>query len=100
MIFMGRIISSKVSQNGKIIYEVALEYEESLQLEGHLRNVYLFSEDSRGVDTNLAKRGRNCATKYFLIPRTLRKNLQSTSQVKCQTLMTPTKNVFIYVVDK
>jgi superfamily II RNA helicase len=80
--------------------EVEMDYEESLQLKGHIRNIHLFSEDSAEIKTNLSQRGTNEATKYFLIPRELRENLKFEEKVKCQRLETDTKIIFIYVVDK
>ena len=97
---MGSILSSKTTKDGKIIYEVLVDYEESLQLKGHIKNVYIFSEDVSDIKTNLSARGKNEATKYFLIPRELRHNIKFTDKVKCQKLETDTKMLFIYVVDK
>ena len=98
--YMGSILSSKTTKDGKIIYEVLMDYDESLQLKGHIKNIYLFSEDVAEIKTNLSGRGKNEATKYFLIPRELRQNTKFTDKVKCQKLETPTKIIFIYVVDK
>jgi len=97
---MGSILSSRSTKNGKIIYEVEMDYEESLQLKGYIKNVYLFSEDVAEIKTNLSARGKNEATKYFLIPRELRSNIKLTDKVKCQKLETNSKIIFIYVVDK
>ena len=97
---MGSILSAKTTKEGKIIYEVAMDYEESLQLKGNIRNVHLFSEDVAEIKTNLSARGKNEATKYFLIPRELRQNMNFDGKVKCQKLETDSKTIFIYVVDK
>ena len=97
---MGSILSSKTLKDGKIIYEILMDYEESLQLKGHIKNVHVFSEDVADIKTNLSSRGKNEATKYFLIPRELRENIQFTDKVKCQKLETDSKIIFVYVVDK
>ena len=97
---MGSILSSRTTKDGKIIYEVEMDYEESLQLKGHIKNVYLFSEDVAEIKTNLSARGKNEATKYFLIPRELRYDIKLTDKVKCQKIETDSKIMFIYVVDK
>jgi len=97
---MGSIIGIKTTKEDKIIVEVEMDYEESLQLKGHIRNIHLFSEDSAEIKTNLSQRGTNEATKYFLIPRELRENLHFEEKVKCQRLETNSKIIFIYVVDK
>ena len=97
---MGEILSSKTLKDGKIVYEIQMDYEESLQLRGHIKNIHVFSEDVTDIKTNLSSRGKNEATKYFLIPRELRNNIQFTDKVKCQKLDAGSKIIFIYVVDK
>ncbi len=97
---MGSILSSKTTKDGKIIYEILMDYEESLQLKGHIKNVFVFSEDVAEIKTNLSSRGKNEATKYFLIPRELRHNIKFTDKVKCQKIETDLRMIFIYVVDK
>lgn len=98
--FMGSILGSKTAKDGKIIYEVMMDYDESLQLKGHIQNIHLFSEDVAEIKTNLSSRGKNEATKYFLIPRELRRDMKFTNKVKCQKLETESKIIFVYVVDK
>jgi hypothetical protein len=97
---MGSILSSKTTKEGKIVYEVAMDYDESLQLKGHIKNIHIFSEDVAEIKTNLSSRGKNEATKYFLVPRELRHNIKFTDNVKCQKLETESKIIFVYVVDK
>jgi len=97
---MGRILGTKTTKEGKVIFEVELGYEEALQLKGYINNICVFSEDAAEIKTNLSQRGKNEATKYFLIPRELRSNLRFNEKVKCQKLETDTKIIFVYVVDK
>ncbi len=97
---MGRILGTKTTKEGKVIFEVELGYEEALQLKGHINNICIFSEDAAEIKTNLSQRGKNEATKYFLIPRDLRSNLKFNEKVKCQKLETDSKIIFVYVVDK
>jgi hypothetical protein len=97
---MGTILNSKTTNDGKIIFEVLVDYEEALQLRGHINNIHMFSEDIVDVNSNISLRGKNEATKYFLIPRELRKDLKFNTKVRCQKLEAPTKTIFIYVVDK
>ena len=43
---MGKIISTRRGKNKKdIIVETLLDYDEFLQLKGHLDSIYLFSEN-------------------------------------------------------
>jgi hypothetical protein len=98
---MGEIISSKVREDGKVVFEVAVGYEEAKQLKGHLNKIHIFSEDVADIESNIAQRGKNDATKYFLIPKELRKNLKiSNMPVGCQKIETNSKCIFIYVIDR
>ncbi len=97
---MGTIISSKAIKDNKVIFEIELDYEESLELKGHIKNVHMFSEDAAEIKTNLSQRGANEATKYFLIPRELRQGLQFKEKVKCQKIDTLTRSIFVFVVNK
>ncbi|NOZ80990.1 MAG: hypothetical protein GXP63_04925 [DPANN group archaeon] len=97
---MGTILSSKTKEDGSVIFEVVVDYEEALQLQGRLNNVHLFSEDIASIETKIAPRGKNEATTYFLMPRELRKNLTLTKKAHCQKIETKTKIIFLYVIDK
>jgi hypothetical protein len=97
---MGSILNTKATKDGKMVFEVLLEYEEALQLKGHISNVHLFSEEVADLPTNISLRGRHEATKYFLIPKQLRKELKFNTKVTCQRIETPTKQIFVYLVDK
>ena len=97
---MGTILGTKITKDNKIVFEVEMDYEESLKLKGHIKNVHLFSEDAAEIKTNLSQRGTNEATKYFLIPRELRGNLKFNEKVKCQKMDTDTRTIFVFVVDK
>lgn len=97
---MGVVKRSEFLENGKVLFEVEMNYEECLELKGHIKEVYLFSEDAAEIKTNLAQRGTNEATKYFLIPKDLRKGLQFKEKVKCQKIETSEKSIFIFVVKK
>ena len=97
---MGSILSSKKQDDGKIIFEIAMDYEEALQLQGHMDNIHIFSENIAHIKANMAQRGKNAATKYFLIPRELRKGLKFNKDASCQRIDTKTRTIFVYVIDK
>ena len=97
---MGTILGTKITKNGKIVFEVELNYEDSLKLKGHIKNIHIFSEDAAEIKTNLSQRGTNEATKYFLIPRELRENLKFNEQVKCQKMESDSRIIFVFVVNK
>ena len=89
-----------MTKDDKVIFEVEMDYEDSLKLKGHVKNVHVFSEDAAEIRTNLSQRGTNEATKYFLIPRELRENLNFNKNVKCQKIETETRKIFVFVADK
>ncbi len=97
---MGTILSSRMKDDGKIIFEVSVDYEESVQLKGYMENIHIFSENVADVETNISQRGKNEATKYFLIPKELRKSMKFDAKTTCQKIETKTKSIFVYVVDK
>ena len=97
---MGAILSSRMKEDGKVVFEVLVDYDESVQLKGFMDNVHVFSENVADIKTNISQRGKNEATKYFLIPRELRRNLKFTAKTTCQKIESKTKTIFIYVIDK
>lgn len=97
---MGKILGTKTTKDDKVIFEIEMNYEDSLKLKGHIKNIHVFSEDAAEIRTNLSQRGTNEATKYFLIPKELRENLNFNKNVKCQKIETDTRKIFIFVVDK
>ncbi len=98
---MGCILSSKRNnENNKVIIEIEVDQEELVQLKGEMDNVHLFSEKVADLKTNISSRGKNSATKYFLIPRTLRRDLNIREPISCQRTDTPQKAIFVYVVHK
>ena len=97
---MGTILSTKVRDDKKIVFEIVLDQEEAMHLKGHLDNIHIFSENAVEIETLLVQRGKRGATKYFLVPRTLRDNLKSKEKISCQRIETKSRIMFIYVVDK
>ena len=96
---MGTIINSR--KNGKkVIIEVSSDYEEYLHLKGHLEDIYLFSENVTQVQTNISQRGKNAATKYFLIPRQFRNGFKFNNATSCQKIDLKNRVIFIFVVNK
>lgn len=96
---MGTIISSK-KKGEKVVLEIVAEYDEFLQLRGHLNNIRLITENIAEVKTNISQRGKNEATKYFLIPREFRKGFKFNNATSCQKLEFGDKIIFFYVINK
>ena len=97
---MASLISLKTREDKKVAAEILMDDAEFLQLRGHISDLCVFSMRTVDVDTNLALKGRNSATKYFLVPKVLRKNLSVEGRVTCQKLEGPGAVVFVYVIDK
>lgn len=97
---MGVIVSSKAKEEGKTLVEVSVHNDEALQLKGHVDHVHLSSLDSATLKTKIASRGKNDATKYFLIPKEFRKELDVKENVFCQKVESDNKTVFIYSLEK
>jgi hypothetical protein len=97
---MGEIVSSRIGDDGRILFTLSLAQDEALQLRGHINNIFIFSDNAAEIKTNIAMRGKNSATKYFLIPKELRKDLNFPGEVACQKIETKTKTIFIYSIDK
>ena len=96
---MGKIISSR-KEGENVVAEIMADYSEFLQLKGHFDDVHLFTQHVAEVQTNISQRGKNEATKYFLIPRQFRKGFRFNNTTSCQRFDLKDKVVFIYVVDK
>lgn len=97
---MGNIISTKRLENGKVSYEVCLDYDEMIRLQGHMEGIYLFSDNISDIKTKIAGRGKNQTTMYFLIPKQFRKDLSVKGDIHCQKIETKSKIAFIYTLDK
>ena len=96
---MATIICSKRATDG-VILEIKADYEEYLQLQGRLDNIYLITEEEDLVKTNISQRGKNEATKYFLIPRELRKGFKFNNAASCKKIDYEDKVLFVYIIDK
>ena len=80
--------------------ELLLDQTEFKQLKGEMDDVKLFSDRIDAVPSRVSLRGRNEATKYFLIPRQLRKRMVIHGRVSCQRIQgVDGKEIFVYVVD-
>jgi hypothetical protein len=96
---MGTLMSSKIREDGKVVYEVVVDSSESLQLKGHMTDVHIFSLNNMEVHSRLSKRGTNDATTYFLVPKEFREGLKESANAKCQLIRIPNKKIFVFTVD-
>lgn len=96
---MASIISTKRDKES-IIAEITLNEDELRNLQGHFDNIHLFTEKGCDIVTNIASRGTKEATKYFLIPRILRKDMHFDKKVACQKIEQANKTIFVYLINK
>jgi hypothetical protein len=94
---MGKILRQKLKED-TIVAEIALTKEEARDLGGEMENITLFTEEKATVPTKISLRGRNEATKYFLIPKTLRRSINTMGSVSCQRIRRTGRDIFVYVV--
>ncbi len=97
---MGRILGIKATKEDKIIIELESDYNEFLQLNGHIKNICFFSQNCVDMVSRLSGRGKNNVTKYFLIPSSLRRGMDLRQNIKCKRLEMNNKVIFVYMVDK
>ena len=97
---MGSILSSRVLDDGKVVYEISIERDEALQLKGNLDGIHIISERAADISSRISLRGKNDATKYFLIPKELREDIKKSKEVSCQKIETHAKSIYVFYVDK
>ena len=96
---MGIILSSKIKKDN-IVFELLMDYQEALQLRGQIENIHLFSDNVSHLKTNISTRGKKGSTKYLLIPKELRFNINFNQKINCQKLELSDKVIFIYTLEK
>lgn len=97
---MADVLSVKNHRDGSILIELEASYDEFLNLKGAVDKIRIFSEDSADIITRLTQRGSKEATKYFLVPKELRENLNLNGEVRCQRLELDENLFFIYMIKK
>lgn len=97
---MGSIISSKVRNDGKIVFEICVDNDEAMQLKGKVDNVFLIPLNRNSEKVNIAQRGTNEATTYFLVPKKARETLKKSKEALFQTIETPATTLYVYAVRK
>ena len=98
---MGMITSSRLLDDGNILFRVVLEQDEALALKSHVNNIHLFAADLCDREINIIKKGRKGVTVYFGIPLSLRKKGRDAfGELSCQKLEFERNSFFIYVLEK
>ncbi len=96
---MGKIVFQQL-RDDQIMAEIMLSKDEARELGGEMEHVFVFTEQRASIPTRISLRGKREATKYFLIPKVLRRSLNTLGSVHCQRIQRPDKDIFVYVVNK
>jgi len=97
---MGKILKLLNKSNDKVELTLELSQKEVIFLRGNLDKMHLFSEDNLNVDSRLVNRGKDESTKYFLIPKEFKNEVNSSKEVLCTKIETKTKHLFVYAINK
>jgi predicted transcriptional regulator len=96
---MAKLISLKQVEDERYVYEIELSRDEADKIDGSIKDLIIFSENEL-VNSDISSRGKMGRTKYFLIPKELRKRINlSDKKVICQRLDIKNKTFFIYAVN-
>lgn len=97
---MGHIAAVKTMKNGKVVVTLELNEKELVWLQGNMHDMHLFSEANLTYNSKLVQRGKRESSKYFLMPKELRKDLVTNSEVNCNKIETKSKTIYLFSVDK
>ncbi len=97
---MSKIKKITTLTSEKVNIALEMHSSEFLRLNGNLSNIHIFSENTLSYPTKLVQRGKKESTKYFLLPRELRKDILPDNDVRCNKIETENKNLFIFELDK
>ena len=95
---MGSIISSKVRDDGKMIFEICVDSKEAFQLQGQVDNISLVASNLKKNEGKVVQRGTNEATMYFLIPKNERENLKNKDITGFQKIKTQGNTLYVYSI--
>ncbi len=96
---MAIIINSK-RYDDYILVSLKLDFEEAKVFNNMVGNVSLIPHELVKTESAIYERGKNGATKYFLIPKSLRKDTKLTKFVSCLKVDTKDKIIWTYFMDK
>ena len=97
---MGEIIHTKNLPDKKVICKIELNEEEITNLQGHMKNINVFTSNLCVYDSQINTRGNNGVTKYFKIPLSIRSRKKHSGILKYQKFDTPTKVFYVYTLEK
>jgi len=96
---MGEIITKKVI-NKKVRCKILLDIKEFENLKGNFKEVYVFSSKLCEHQAEINTRGNKGVTKYVKIPLSIRPKKKPLGELKYLKIKTPSKEYFIYSIEK
>jgi len=96
---MGEIITKKVI-NKKVRCKILLDIKEFENLKGNLKEIHLFSSELCAHPAEINTRGNHGVTKYAKIPLSIRPKKKPLGELKYLKIKTPSKEYFIYSIEK
>lgn len=96
---MASVICKKVNST-HVVLSLKMDFNEAKMLKGCIDNIHLIPEENSNVRSTVYERGKNGHTKYFLIPKQLRENIQLKKEVSCMRIDCKEKIVWAYIMDK
>lgn len=96
---MGEIIAKKVIKK-KVRCKILLDIQEFESLKGNFKKVYAFSSKLCEHVAEINTRGNKGVTKYARIPLSIRPKKKPSGELKYLKLNTPSKQYFIYSIEK
>jgi hypothetical protein len=97
---MARILELKNTAEKKVLATLELSREEYRYLGGNIDKIVIFSGENLENDSRLVQRGKKESTKYFLLPRKLRKGIEPCKDVRCDRIELKDKDVFVFEICK
>jgi len=95
---MASIVGTK-REKDHFILKLKLSFTELDKLKGKVDRIHLLSEDNITTESSLYQRGKKGCTKYFLIPKCLRKNVKFNHMVSCSKLNHIDKTIWVFLTD-
>ncbi|MBW2974612.1 hypothetical protein KY366_02745 [Candidatus Woesearchaeota archaeon] len=95
---MASIISSKRCKN-HVILSIEAGQDELESLNGKVDNICLIPKEEINIRSSIYEKGRKGCTKYFLIPKTLRKNVKLGNDIYCSKLNLKDKLMFTFITN-
>ena len=98
---MGEILSTKASNNNKIIYKILLNEKEARNLQNHTKNVHIFPEGMCIHESKILEKGTQKSAKYFLVPKSFKSRKKARyTRISYQKIEKESQVFYIIVANK